>query len=461
VSEQRVLLVDDEEELRRSTAQALELFGLSVQTFSNADHVLELTGFGFDGVVVSDIRMPGTDGMTLLQKIRELDAEIPVILVTGHGDVQLAVKAMREGAYDFLEKPFTPQHLAGIIRRALDRRSLVMENRRLRAVAGKRDDVEARLPGRTQVMVDLRYRIRAIGAADADTLIIGETGAGKEVVARALHDISSRANRPFIAINCAALPENLIESELFGHEAGAFPGALRPRYGKFEHGRGGTILLDEIGSMPVDLQAKFLRVLQERVITRLGSNETVPLDVRFIATSKVDLEAEVAAGRFRADLFYRLNVATIHVPSLMQRRADIPLLFLQLVREAAARYGREDLDVPAEVISAIALRDWPGNVRELRNAADRLVLGLDPKPGETGGVVKDGVRDGQGRLADKVAAFERNLIAGEIAAHGGALRPVYESLGISRKTLYEKMQKYGLDKKLLGPEHMLQDDRDG
>ncbi|WP_440408854.1 sigma-54-dependent transcriptional regulator [Neorhizobium petrolearium] len=458
---QRVLLVDDEEELRRSTAQALELFGLNVQTFSNADHVLELTGFGFDGVVVSDIRMPGIDGMTLLHRIRELDAEIPVILVTGHGDVQLAVKAMREGAYDFLEKPFTPQHLAGIIRRGLDRRGLVLENRRLKAVAGKRDDLETRLPGRTQVMVDLRYRIRAIGAADADTLIIGETGVGKEVVARALHDVSPRNNRPFIAINCAALPENLIESELFGHEAGAFPGALRPRYGKFEHGRGGTILLDEIGSMPVDLQAKFLRVLQERVITRLGSNEMVPLDVRFIATSKVDLEAEVTAGRFRADLFYRLNVATIHVPSLAQRRADIPLLFLQLVREAAARYDREDMDVPADMISAVAQRDWPGNVRELRNAADRLVLGLDVKPGEAAGSARDGGREGMGRLADKVAAFERNLIAGEIAAHGGALRPVYESLGISRKTLYEKMQKYGLDKKLLGPEHLLQDDRDG
>ena len=456
MSEQRVLLVDDEEELRRSTAQALELFGLTVQTFSTADHVLELTGFSFDGVVVSDIRMPGTDGMTLLHRIRELDAEIPVILVTGHGDVQLAVKAMREGAYDFLEKPFTPQHLAGIIRRGMDRRGLVLENRRLRAVAGKRDDLEARLPGRTQVMVDLRYRIRAIGASDADTLIIGETGAGKEVVARALHDISSRANRPFIAINCAALPENLIESELFGHEAGAFPGALRPRYGKFEHGRGGTILLDEIGSMPVDLQAKFLRVLQERVITRLGSNETVPLDVRFIATSKVDLEAEVAAGRFRADLFYRLNVATIHVPSLAQRRPDIPLLFLQLVREAAARYGREDADVPQELISSIAQRDWPGNVRELRNAADRFVLGLDSGPGEPGGPS----RPDAGRLADKVAAFERNIIAGAIAAHGGALRPVYESLGISRKTLYEKMQKYGLDKKLLGPEQVLQEDRD-
>ncbi len=442
MSDARVLLVDDEEEMRHSTAQALGLFGLDVDTFSSAEDVLELTGYSFSGVVVSDIRMPGMDGMTLLQRIREVDAEIPVILVTGHGDVQLAVKAMREGVYDFLEKPFTAQHLAAIARRALDRRNLVLENRRLRAVAGKRDDIEARLPGRTQAMVDLRYRLRAIGATDADTLIIGETGAGKEVVARALHDISARADRPLIAINCAALPENLIESELFGHEAGAFPGAIRPRYGKFEHARGGTILLDEIGSLPFDLQAKFLRVLQERVITRLGSNEIVPLDVRFVATSKVNLEAEVAAGRFRADLLYRLNVATLHVPSLAQRKADIPLLFLQLVREAAARYVRSDIDVPPSLITEIAERSWPGNVRELRNAADRLVLGLDLKPDE------GQAHPGKQRLADKVADYERGIIASALNAHGGALRPVYELLGISRKTLYEKMQKYGLDKKL-------------
>ncbi len=438
-----VLLVDDEEDLRLSTSQALELYGLQVKTFSSAEEVLARTGFGFDGIVVSDIRMPGMDGMTLLQRIRELDHEIPVILVTGHGDVQLAVKAMREGAYDFIEKPFATQALAGVVRHALDRRALVLENRRLRAVAGKRDDVETRLPGRTPVMVDLRYRLRAIGASDADALIIGETGAGKEVVARSLHDISARAKGPFIAINCAALPETLIESELFGHEAGAFPGALRARYGKFEHARGGTILLDEIGSMPVDLQAKFLRVLQERTITRLGSNEAVPLDLRFLATSKVDLAAEVAAGRFRADLFYRLNVATIRVPSLAQRRADIPLLFLHLVREACARYGREDLEVAPEVLSEIAERDWPGNVRELRNAADRLVLGLET------GLDSAGAQDAPStRLADKVAAYERQLIANAITAHGGALKPVYEQLGISRKTLYEKMQKYGLDKSL-------------
>jgi two-component system, NtrC family, C4-dicarboxylate transport response regulator DctD len=318
-----------------------------------------------------------------------------------------------------------------------------LENRQLRAVAGKRDDIEARLPGRTQAMIDLRYRLRAVAPTDADVLIIGDTGTGKEVAARALHDISGRATRPFVAINCAALPANLIESELFGHEAGAFPGAMRARYGKFEHARGGTVLLDEIGSMPLDLQAKLLRVIQERVITRLGSNEAVPLDVRFIATSKADLEAEVEAGRFRADLLYRLNVVTLRLPALSARREDVPLLFLQLVREAAARYRRDDVEVPQQTIADIARRDWPGNVRELRNAADRFVLGLGLSPAEeTGnGAVQTA------RLADRVADYERGVIAGALAASGGSLKPVYESLGISRKTLYEKMQKYGLDRR--------------
>ncbi len=448
MSEAHILLVDDEEDLRVSTAQALELHDLKVETFSAAEDLLAHVNPGFAGVVISDIRMAGMDGMTLLQRVREIDHDIPVILITGHGDVQLAVKAMREGAYDFIEKPFAMPVLATTIGRALDRRELVLENRRLRAAAGKRDDIEARLPGRTAVMVELRHRLRAIGASDADTLIIGDTGVGKEVVARALHDVSSRASRPFIAINCAALPETLIESELFGHEAGAFPGALRARYGKFEHGRGGTILLDEIGSMPIDLQAKFLRVLQERTITRLGSNEAVPLDVRFIATSKVDLEEAVANGAFRADLFYRLNVATLRVPALAQRRQDIPLLFFQLVREAWGRYGREPVDIPPEVVTEISEREWPGNVRELRNAADRFVLGLPMHE-----AIPDGVGERAGtRLADKVGAYERQLIANAIAAHGGSLRPVYEQLGISRKTLYEKMQKYGLGKRLANGE---------
>ena len=443
----RVLLVDDDDRMRNSTAQALELAGFAVEPLASGEEALALAGPGFAGAVVSDIRMPGMDGMTLLSRLHEIDAELPVILVTGHAEVPLAVEAIRGGAYDFIEKPFVVQELATVIRRAVDHRGLVLANRRLRAVAGKRDDLEARLPGRTPVMVDLRHRLRAIGASDADALIIGPTGAGKEVAARALHDMSPRAGHPFIAINCAALPQALIESELFGHEAGAFPGALRPRYGKFEHARGGVVLLDEIGSMPLDLQAKLLRVLQERVITRLGSNDPVALDVRFIATSKTDLADLVRHGAFREDLYWRLNVAVLHVPPLSARREDIPLLFLQLVRESAARHSVPERDMPPAFLSGLAARDWPGNVRELRNLAERVVLGLEG----TETPQADGAR-----LAERVAAFERSLIAGAIAAHGGRLRAVYETLGISRKTLYEKMQKYGLDRRLIveAPEDM-------
>ncbi|KQZ16673.1 Fis family transcriptional regulator [Mesorhizobium sp. Root552] len=443
MTQPQVLLVDDEDELRRSTAQSLDLAGFAVRDLASAERALDLVNPGFNGVVVTDIRMPGMDGMTFMTRIHEIDPDIPVIIVTGHGDVQLAVKAMREGAYDFIEKPFTTQNLAAVVRRALDWRSLVLENRLLRAVAGKRDDIEGRLPGRTPAMVDLRYRLRAVAATDADVLIVGDTGTGKEVTARALHDISSRAGKPFVAINCAALPANLIESELFGHEAGAFPGAIRARYGKFEHARGGTILLDEIGMMPDDLQIKLLRVIQERVITRLGSNEPVPLDVRFIATSKTDLEPEVAAGRFRADLLYRLNVVTLRLPSLTARREDIPLLFLQLVREAAARYRINEIDVPPHVIADISRREWPGNVRELRNAADRYVLGLDLKAGEETTPASPG-----SWLADQVADFEKSVISGALLTHKGSLKAVYQSLGISRKTLYDKMRRYGLDKSL-------------
>jgi two-component system C4-dicarboxylate transport response regulator DctD len=437
---QTILLIDDDEAMRRSTEQALDLAGFTVHSLPSADLALTFVRPGFNGAVITDIRMPGMDGMSLLERLTEIDRDLPVILITGHAEVSLAVEAMRRGAYDFLEKPFATQALAAVLRRALDRRALVIENRRLRAAAGQRDDLEARLPGRSAAVIDLRRQIRTLGPSEADALITGPTGAGKEVVAQAMHDLSPRASRPFVAINCAALPAQLIESELFGHEAGAFPGALRPRYGRFEHARGGTILLDEIGSMPLDLQARLLRVLQDRVILRLGSNEPIALDVRFLATSKADLAQATAEGQFRQDLLYRLAVATIRVPPLSDRREDIPLLFLQLVREAAARHGVEDRIPDPELLAELSARDWPGNVRELRNAADRFVLGLDWMEG-TGPEAQ--------RLADRVAGFERSVIAGAIAAHRGHLRRVYESLGISRKTLYEKMQKHGLDRRLI------------
>lgn len=438
----RILLIDDEADLRLSTAQSLELAGFDVSALDQPEDALTLVSFGFLGVVITDIRMPEIDGLSLMTEIHKIDREIPVILITGHGDVQLAVRAMREGAYDFVEKPFSGSQLGEIAARALDYRRLVLENRVLRAAAGQRDDLEQRLVGRSNVMIDLRRRLRTIGPSETDVLIIGETGTGKEVVARALHDLSARSSKPFITIDCAALPETQIESELFGHEAGAFPGALRARYGKFEHARGGTILLDDIGSMPMGMQGKLLRVIQERAITPLGANEPRPLDLRFIATSRLPLEPEVAAGRFRADLFYRLNVVSLTVPALSERREDIPLLFSRLLAEAAVRHR---VDAPSPVPSLLAellARDWPGNVRELRNAADRhaLGIGLDPenRPRSEPNTPT--------RLAERVAAFERAEIIRALVAHGGALKPVYETLGLSRKTLYEKMQKYGIDK---------------
>ncbi|WP_152047456.1 sigma-54-dependent transcriptional regulator [Aureimonas psammosilenae] len=441
-----VLLVEDEKEVRLSYAQALDLAGFPVRAFAAADGALELVGHAFPGIVVSDIRLGGMDGMTLLGRIKAIDPDIPVVLVTGHADTALAVSAMREGAYDFIEKPCPPRQLADVVARALDRRRLVLENRRLRAMAdGRRDNLESRLAGRAAAMVDLRYRIRALAAADADVLVVGATGTGKEVVARALHEVGERASRPFVVVDCAALPSSLAEDELFGHEPGAVPGSPRARFGKFEQAHGGTVLLDEIASLPLDLQARLLRVIQDRTVTRIGSHVPVSVDLRFVATMKADPGEEVAAGRLRADLLYRLNVVTLRLPPLAERREDVPLLFMHLVSEASARLGREEPDVPATVLADVARRDWPGNVRELRNAAERYVLGLglashEPAP------------DGQSgrRLAERVADYERSLIAGALATSGGSLKTVYESLGISRKTLYEKMQKFGLDKRDFG-----------
>ncbi|MCB1409532.1 MAG: sigma-54-dependent Fis family transcriptional regulator [Rhodobacteraceae bacterium] len=438
----RILLVDDDADLRLSTAQALDLAGFDVIDTDQPEDVPALTGFGFPGIVVTDIRMPRLDGLSLMTQIHALDREVPVILITGHGDVQLAVRAMREGAHDFIEKPFSASQLAETCARALDYRRLVLENRVLRAAAGQADDLEQRLVGRSTAMIDLRRRLRTIGPAETDVLITGDTGTGKEVVARALHDLSARAAKPFIAIDCAALPEQQIESELFGHEQGAFPGAMRARYGRFEHARGGTVLLDDIVSMPLAMQGKLLRVIQERTVTPLGANEGRPVDIRVIATARAPLEPEVEAGRFRADLFYRLAVVSLSVPPLSARREDIPLLFARLLAEAAGRHRIDPVTPPPALVEALITRDWPGNVRELRNAAERVALGLDLAD-PTGSLAADPPPQ---RLTERVAEFERAEIQRALLAHGGVLKAVYESLGLSRKTLYEKMQKLGIDK---------------
>lgn len=436
----QIYFVDDEEDLRVAAKQTLQLADLDVICFETGEAALAQIARDRFAILITDIRMSGMDGLTLMNRALEIDPEFPVILVTGHGDVELAVKSMQQGAYDFDEKPYDPKRLVESARRALEKRRLTIENRALRREVGQRDPVEARLTGRARNMVQLRATLRAIAATEADILIEGETGTGKEVAARAIHSMSLRQNGPFVHINCAALPAALIESELFGHEAGAFAGAMRPRYGKFEHGRGGTVFLDEIDSLPLELQAKLLTAIQNRVITRLGSNEPIDLDLRFIAASKVDLAQAAEIGTFRADLLYRLNVTSLRMPPLSDRREDIPRLFMDLVGQAAARYKINPPQVPGAVLDALVARDWPGNVRELRNMADRFVLGLD-----LGLATHDAAAPEQG-LAVQMAQYERSLIAAALVRYGGSLKATYEGLGLSRKALYEKMQKHGLDK---------------
>ena len=433
----QVILVDDEQQVREASRQTLELAGYQVLDFAAADPALQAIGDDWPGVVVSDVRMPGMDGLELMRACRALDADLPVILVTGHGDVSMAVGAMRDGAYDFIEKPYRADRLTDVVRRALDKRALVLENRALRSELAARPGLEARLIGRSDSAIQLRRRIAEIADTDVDVLLEGETGTGKELVARCLHDHGARRTRRFVAINCGALPESIIESELFGHEAGAFTGARARRIGKFEYADRGTLFLDEIESMPLALQVRLLRVLQERVIERLGSNESIPVDVRVVAATKADLRAAAARGEFREDLFYRLDVVEIPLPALRDRREDIPLLFAHFAMLAASRYGREEPALGAALAEELMSRPWPGNVRELQNAAERFVLaGRQQAPAAAGAP-----------LGDQVSRFGRSLIEHELARHGGSVKATYLALGIPRKTLYEKMRKYGLSRR--------------
>ncbi|MEJ6394740.1 sigma-54 dependent transcriptional regulator [Gymnodinialimonas sp. 2305UL16-5] len=429
-----VLFVDDEPELRHAGAQTLMLADLAPVPCTSAAEALDHISDTFPGILVTDIRMPGMDGAELMEAALARDPDLPVILVTGHGDVELAVSFMQRGAYDFIEKPYDPARLVATIRRALDKRVLTMELRALRSETAATDPITSRLNGRSNVMAQLRAQMRAVADTDTDVLIEGATGTGKEVAARAIHTASPRADRPFVAVNCAALPEALFESELFGHAPGAFPGATRERYGKFEHARGGTLFLDQIDSLPLAVQGKLLTALQDRAITPLGSNEPLTLDLRVIAASKRGLEAAVADGTFRDDLLYRLNVITLRMPALSERREDIPGLYQILLSQASARHGRPVPPMRPETLADLAARDWPGNVRELRNTAERAVLGLDGAA----------VQASAGRLADQMAAHERSLIAAALAAHGGSINATFDALGISRKTLYEKMKHYDL-----------------
>ncbi|MGB9988492.1 sigma-54-dependent transcriptional regulator [Massilia sp. SM-13] len=435
----QAILVEDEATLRLATAQTLELGGFSVQACASAEEALAILRADFAGVIVTDVRLPGRSGLELLAHVVALDAELPVIVVTGHGDVSMAVEAMRSGAYDFIEKPFSSDRLMDAVRRAQERRNLVLENRQLRTARALHPDTPD-LIGRSPAIEQLRLTIRNVGPAGVDILINGQTGTGKEVVARVLHAASGRKGN-FVAINCGALPESVFESEIFGHEAGAFTGAQKRRIGKLEYANGGTVFLDEIETMPMSLQVKLLRVLQERRLERLGANEAVALDCRIIAASKADLLQLSAEGKFREDLYYRIGVVSIDLPRLNERRDDIPLLLAHFVQEAAARYGRPLPQWSASDMAAWQAADWPGNVRELRNFAERLTLGIVPHVQQLppAAAPRGDMQDG---LPQQVDAYERELILRALAAADNNVGAAADALQVPRKTLYDKMKKY-------------------
>jgi two-component system C4-dicarboxylate transport response regulator DctD len=443
-SKVQVVLIDDDPHLRQALSQTLDLAGLKVCALSEAQGLASRIERDWPGVVVSDIRMPGLDGLQLLEQLHAQDAELPVLLITGHGDVPLAVQAMRAGAYDFLEKPFASDALLDSVRRALALRRLVLDNRSLRMALSDRQQLSARLVGQSAPMARLREQIGALAATKADVLILGETGAGKEVVARALHDLSARRSGPFVAINAGALAESVVESELFGHEPGAFTGAQKRRIGKFEFANGGTLFLDEIESMSMDVQVKLLRLLQERVLERLGGNQQIRLDIRVIAATKEDLRQAADQGRFRADLYHRLNVASLRIPPLRERGEDVLMLFQHYADAAAERHGLPARELQPGQRALLLRHAWPGNVRELQNAAERFALGLELEldSGEPGPAQLSVASDGG--LSDQVEQFEKTLIAAEMARPHSSVRSLAEALGIPRKTLHDKLRKHGL-----------------
>ena len=434
-----VLIVEDDPHVLLGCQQALALEDIPSEGVGSAEEALTRIGDNFAGIVISDIRLPGIDGLELLSRLKARDASLPVVLITGHGDISMAVSAMRDGAYDFMEKPFSPERLVEVARRALEQRGLAREVWSLRKQLAERNSLEGKIIGRSPAMQNLRALIANVADTSANVLIEGETGTGKELVARCLHDFSRRHSQQFVALNCGGLPETLFETEIFGHESNAFTGAGKRRIGKIEHAHNGTLFLDEVESMPVSLQIKLLRVLQERTLERLGSNQSVEVDCRVIAATKSDLDEQSKAGQFRSDLYYRLNVVTLELPPLRERREDILQLFEHFLQLSALRFDREAPQLDPQTLSSLVSHDWPGNVRELRNVAERFALGLPAfkKPSSQ-------IEDQSLGFAEAVEAFEKNLLSEALQRSGGNLSQASQELGMAKTTLFDKVKKYGL-----------------
>lgn len=440
-----VLFIDDDPDIRQVMTQTLTLEDLEATCLADGAAALARLDADFPGVVLCDYNMPGMNGLDVLKAVAAIDGDIPVIILTGQGDISTAVTAMQQGAYDFIEKPFDHDELIELLKRALEKRRLALENRTLKAQLRALARPGPRLLGESPAMQKVMTTIDPLLDISADILLRGETGAGKDAVARYIHENSPRRNHNFVAINCGAVPENLIESELFGHEAGAFTGADKRRIGKFEHAHRGTLFLDEVESMPLALQVKLLRVIEERKVERLGSNTPLDVDVRIITASKADLKQLSDQGEFRADLYYRLNVVQLEIPPLRERKQDIPMLFHHFVLIAAARYDRESIPLDAAQAARLMQHSWPGNVRELRNLAERYVLlgpaALAESPDQLSADIS-----GRQTLAEMTDAFERAALVSALNACQGSIKDTMLQLGLARKTLYDKMKKHGLDK---------------
>jgi DNA-binding NtrC family response regulator len=371
-----------------------------------------------------------------MKETMALDADLPVILITAYGDIEMAVQAIRDGAYDFIEKPIDIEKLGAAAKRAMDKRSLVLENRRLQTQVRKASGMDARILGNSPPIIELREMIANLADTDASVLICGETGSGKELVARCLHDFSPRRNGRFVPVNCGAIPENLFESELFGHEAGAFTGAAKRHIGKLEYARGGTVFLDEIESMPLDLQVKLLRALDDGEVVRLGFNEPIQVNFRLVSATKKDLKETAKQGEFREDLYYRLNVAEVFNPPLRDRREDILLLFEFFADQLSARYERESPRLSRDDRNGLMTHSWPGNVRELKNVAGQYVLGLTKKPKSP---IKNLLHPSTQPLLilpEQVKTFERYLIEEALRENNGDIQ---ETMTIPSDTLRKCM----------------------
>ncbi len=443
-----VLLVDDEAMIRQATAKWLQMAGLEVISASSAEEALTHLSEEFRGILLTDVKMPGMSGLELMQVAHERIRDLPVILITGHGDIDMAIQAMRDGAYDFIEKPFVPERLVETLLRACEKRSLMIENLRLQNDIATRSGLDGKLIGISPAIQRLKRELLACAEMDTNVIIYGETGSGKELVAQCLHEFSHRKHKRFVPINCGAIPEHLIESELFGHEAGAFTGAAKRRIGRFEHADGGTLFLDEIESTPPHLQIKILRALQEGQIERLGSNQTIPVNIRVIAASKADLRED---ENFRQDLYYRLNVSQLFLPPLRERPEDVPLLFMHYVNQAASERDRTSRQLSSQDERTLRSHQWPGNVRELKNIAIRFALDTraslaDLINGQPSVQPNEDIEHKPLPLAIQVAAFEEEVIKRALQRHQGNIKAVMDELDLPRRTLNQKMTKFGLNR---------------